>query len=78
MQNVATFGVQAYLPPADPAGPAMLSGVVRSLAGVIIGRGIATSEQVAGATHDAIAAALQGADAVLMPPTVVGAWGTAG
>jgi len=75
LQNVSTFGVQAYLPPDDPAAAALLAGVVRSLAPVITGRGIATAEQVGVATlEDRIAAELKRADAVLLPPTVVGAW----
>lgn len=75
LQNVSTFGVQAYLPPHDPAAAALLGGIVRSLAPVITGRGIATAEQVGVATlEDRIAAELKRADAVLLPPTVVGAW----
>ena len=45
LAQVNTFGVQAYLPPQDQAGPALLGGVVRSLAPVIVERGIATAEQ---------------------------------
>lgn len=76
LDGVKTFGVQAYLPPHDPAGPAMLAGVVRSLAGEITRRGIATAEQVDIATLERrIADELNRHDAVLLPPTVVGAWG---
>ena len=75
LQNVSTFGVQGYLPPPDPAAAALLAGVVRSLAPVITGRGIATAEQVGVATlEERIAAELKRADAVLLLPTVVGAW----
>jgi hypothetical protein len=54
----------------------LLGGVVRSLAPVIVERGIATAEQVDLQTIEArIARELQRANAVLLPPTVVGAWG---
>jgi len=76
LDAVKTFGVQAYLAPQDPAGPALLTGVVRSLAEVITTRGIATSEQMDLATLERrIADALRQEDAVFLPPTVVGAWG---
>jgi SAM-dependent methyltransferase len=76
LDAVKTFGVQAYLAPQDPAGPALLTGVVRSLAEVITTRGIATPEQMDLATLERrIADALRQEDAVFLPPTVVGAWG---
>jgi SAM-dependent methyltransferase len=76
LDAVKTFGVQAYLAPQDPAGPALLTGVVRSLAEVITTRGIATSDQMDLATlEQRIADALRQEDAVFLPPTVVGAWG---
>jgi ubiquinone/menaquinone biosynthesis C-methylase UbiE len=76
LEHVSTFGVQDYLQPRDPAGPALLAGVVRSLAGEITRRGIATVEQLDVATLDRrIADELGRHQAVLLPPTVVGAWG---
>ena len=76
LDMVRTFGVQSYLAPSDPAGPALLTGVVRSLADVITTRGIATVEQLDLATlEDRIADGLRREDAVFLPPTVVGAWG---
>jgi SAM-dependent methyltransferase len=76
LHTVKTFGVQAYLAPNDPVGPALLTGVVRSLAEVITTRGIATEEQMNLATlEQRIADGLRREDAVFLPPTVVGAWG---
>jgi ubiquinone/menaquinone biosynthesis C-methylase UbiE len=76
LDDVTTFGVQGYLPPHDPSGPALLAGIVRSLAGAITSHGIATAEQLDIATLDQrIADELRRAQAVLLPPTVVGAWG---
>src|SRR5262249_5802341 len=75
LDMVKTFGVQAYLAPNDPAGPALLTGVVRSLAEVITTRGIATVDKIDLATlEQRIADGLRREDAVFLPPTVVGAW----
>jgi ubiquinone/menaquinone biosynthesis C-methylase UbiE len=76
VKDVKTFGVQHYLPADDPAGAALLAGVVRSLADVITRHGIATVEQLGLATlEQRIADELRQEQAVLLPPTVVGAWG---
>jgi SAM-dependent methyltransferase len=76
LDGVTTFGVQAYLPSHDPSGPALLAGIVRSLADVITRHGIATLEQLGLATLERrIADELEREQAVVLPPTVVGAWG---
>jgi hypothetical protein len=76
LDQVTTFGVQDYLQPGDPTGPGLLAGVVRSLADVITKHGIATAEQLDVTTLDRrIADELRREHAVLLPPTVVGAWG---
>jgi hypothetical protein len=76
LDTVKTFGIQPYLPARDPAGPALLVGVVRSLFDVIIKHGIATAEQIGLETLERrIAEELRREDAVFLPPTVVGAWG---
>jgi hypothetical protein len=68
--------MQGYLQPDDPGAARLLGGVVRSLSGAIVGHGIATAEQLALDTLEArLAEELERADAVLLPPTVVGAWG---
>ena len=51
LDQVATFGIQAYLPPGDPAAAALLTGVVRSLAHEIIARGIASMVEQLGLGH---------------------------
>jgi ubiquinone/menaquinone biosynthesis C-methylase UbiE len=77
LHDVRTFGIQAYLPPSDAAGPAMLAGVVRSLAGAMAAHGIATAGEIGLDTLEArIAAALTSANAVILVPAVAGAWGT--
>lgn len=74
--EVTTFGVQGYLPPRSPAGPALFAGVVRSLLDVIVAHRIATREQVGIETLESrLAEELGRANAVLLPPTVAGAWG---
>jgi hypothetical protein len=74
---VTTFGVQTYLAPDDPTGPGWIAGLVRSLARRIIGAAIATEADLAVDTlQQRLAQALAGSDAILLPPTLVGAWGT--
>jgi len=79
LEGVTTFGIQSYLAPDDPAGPALVSGVVRTLAPTIASAGIATESDIELTTlHDRLAYAIRAADAVLLPPDVVVAWGTSG
>jgi len=75
LADIATIGVQAYFASDDPAGPAMIAGVLRSLAPRIVATGIATGAELGIEDFEQrLGAALREADAVLMPPTVVGAW----
>jgi SAM-dependent methyltransferase len=71
---VLTIGLQSYVAPGDPSGPAMVAGVVRSLAARITAEGIATAAEIEG-LEERLGAALREADAVLLLPTVAGAWG---
>jgi SAM-dependent methyltransferase len=74
--GVATVGVQAYLPARNPAGPPLLAGVVRSLAPAIVRHGIASEAELDLATLEhRLCQAIAAENAVLLPPTVVGAWG---
>ena len=74
--RISTFGVQAYFPPSDPSGIAMLAGVMRSLAPAMIRHGIATAEQLELKTlAQRLSQAVQQAGNVILTPTVVGAWG---
>jgi SAM-dependent methyltransferase len=76
LADVQGFGVQGYIAPDDPRGPALLGGVVRTLAPQIAAAGLATPEQIDINTLEArIAAAVQSAGAVVLPPTLAGAWG---
>jgi ubiquinone/menaquinone biosynthesis C-methylase UbiE len=76
LTRVSTFGVQAYLSPRDSSGPRFLAGIVRSLAPAIIAHGLATGDELDLATlEERIAEAVRGAGAVILPPTLVGAWG---
>ena len=78
LNQVTTFGVQAYLRPSDRSGAALLAGVVRSLAPAIIRHGLATAEQLGIMTlEDRLREGARQAGAVILPPTVVGAWGYA-
>jgi SAM-dependent methyltransferase len=76
LSDVSTFGVQAYLSPENASAANLLAGVTRSVYDAIIARRIATADEVGIATlEDRLASALKDADAVLLPPTVSGAWG---
>ena len=76
LTGVTTFGVQPYVSPGDPAGPRLLSGVVRSLVPAMVAHGIATAEQIEIATlEQRITEAVRTSGAVIVLPTVVGAWG---
>lgn len=75
--DVATFGIQAYSGPADPIGPLLLAGVVRSLARQIVEHGIADEAELGLETlQQRIAEQVAAREAVILLPTVVGAWGT--
>ena len=79
LSNVQGFGIQGYIAPGDPAGPALLSGVVRTLAQQIVATGLATPEQIGIDTLEArLTQAMQESQSVLMPPTLAGAWGRRG
>ena len=74
--DVQTFGVQEYLAPDDPRGPAQFAGVVASLAPQIVQAGIATEDELDLPTfHERITREITMAGAVVVPPCVVGAWG---
>lgn len=76
LTDVKSLGIQKYVQPHDPSGPALLSGVVRSLTDVITRHGIATAEEIDVDTlEERLGEALRRADSVLLPPTLVGAWG---
>jgi ubiquinone/menaquinone biosynthesis C-methylase UbiE len=75
--DVSTFGIQAYFAPSDPIGPLLCAGVARSLAPQIVAHGIAAEAELGLETlQERIAEQVGALDAVIMPPAVVGAWGT--
>jgi ubiquinone/menaquinone biosynthesis C-methylase UbiE len=78
LERVGTFGIQPYVPPHDATSATMLASVIRRLGPVIVQHRIASAEQIDPATlEQRIAGAVRDADAVVMLPTVVGAWGYA-
>ncbi|QWZ07303.1 methyltransferase domain-containing protein [Nocardioides panacis] len=79
VEDVEGFAIARYLASDDPVGPAMLSGVVRSLAPVMVAHGLATEAELGLDTLATRAAAsLRSTGSVLVPPTLAGAWGRAG
>jgi SAM-dependent methyltransferase len=76
LADVNSLGLQTYFAPGDPGGPAVLAGIVRTLAPTIVARGIATEEEIGGDTlAERLGRELEAADAVMLPPTIAGAWG---
>jgi ubiquinone/menaquinone biosynthesis C-methylase UbiE len=76
LAEVGSMGIQGYLAPTDPRGPAMLAGVARSLAPQMIAAGIATAEQLGLDTLEArLSAAVRASGAVFLPPALAAAWG---
>jgi SAM-dependent methyltransferase len=76
LTDVETFGMQSYLPPDDAALPALLAGVVRSLAPVIAANAIATEEELGlDSLEQRLSRELRASRAVGLTPAVAGAWG---
>lgn len=76
LADIETFGIQSYLAPDDPAGPALLASVVTSLAPVILANRIATEEELdLESLQERLARELQMSGAVGLIPAVAGAWG---
>ena len=74
--DVATMGIQAYFAPDDLQGPMLLAAAVRAVAPQIVAAGIATEAELGIDTlQERIARELAAADAVSLPPAIVGAWG---
>ena len=78
LSDVMTFGIQPYISPDAPPGVGLLADIVRALAKPIVAAGIATDAELAVDTLDErIAGAMRDAGAVIVAPTLVGAWGRA-
>ena len=74
--DVQTLGVQVYFQPDDPRGCAMLAAVVRTLAPQIMAKGIAGEAELGLASfEERLRQQVAAASAVVLVPTVVGAWG---
>lgn len=77
VEDIGGVATSQYLGPESPVGPALLGGVVRSLAPVMVANGLATEEELDVETLPArIGDALRSAGAALVPPVLAGAWGT--
>ncbi len=75
LPSPTVVGLQAFLPPNDPGGPAALAGIVQSLLPVIDQAEIAAREEVGIATLEhRLAAEMVEHGVVVAPPTLVGAW----
>jgi SAM-dependent methyltransferase len=76
VEDVNGLAIVQYIGSDNPVGPALLSGVVRSLAPAMVGHGLATEAELDLDTlATRIAEALRSTDSVLVPPVLAGAWG---
>jgi SAM-dependent methyltransferase len=76
LSDVMTFGIQPYLSPDTPPGAGLLADVVRALAKPMIAAGLVTEAELDIDTLERrIDGELEDAGAVLLAPTLVGAWG---
>ena len=76
LAEVQSFGIQAYVPPDDPRAARLFAGIMRTLAPQMEAAGIATAEELGLDTlQQRLEEAQREAGAVVLLPTVVGAWG---
>lgn len=75
LADVQGFGIQGDMAPSDPGGPALLSGVVRTLAPQIVAAGLATPEHIGIETLEARIADAGRAPESVRLPTTLAAWG---
>jgi SAM-dependent methyltransferase len=76
LTEIETLGIQSYLGPNDPAGPALLSGIVRTVAPSIVAGGLATEVQLGlDSLEERVARDLGASRATFLLPAVAGAWG---
>jgi SAM-dependent methyltransferase len=74
--EIGGLGIEPYVAPGSPIGPAMMAGVLRTLAPAIISHGLATETELDVDTMaERITAALDANGSVLVPPVLAGAWG---
>jgi SAM-dependent methyltransferase len=74
--DVGGMAIAQYLADDDPVGPALLTGVVRTLAPAMIAHGLTTAAELDIDTlATRAAAALHAHGSVLVPPLLAGAWG---
>jgi SAM-dependent methyltransferase len=77
-EDAQALGLQAYLAPDNPSGPAMLAAVITSLAPAIERHGLADAAELDLPTlRERIAAECRAACATMVVPTLVAAWGHA-
>ena len=76
LRNVGAVGLQDFLPPGSPVGPAMAAGVARSLLSTIEAHGIATAAEVDIDTLESRMRDELADGTVFAPPALIGAWGT--
>ena len=74
LADVTSLGIQTYIAPGDPIAPRLLAGVVGTLAAATGGAGLPPELELE-TLEQRLGEALLEAESVLLPPTLVGAWG---
>jgi SAM-dependent methyltransferase len=79
LTRITSFGLQPYVPARSGNGAALLAGVARTLAPAIIQHGIASDAELdLPNLQRRLEETTRAADAVILLPTVSGAWGASG
>ena len=77
LQPLGLIGVQPHFGPADPDGPAILAGIVRTILPLIERLGVATAAEVGADTlQQRLSDELAAGAAVFAHPMLIGAWGS--
>lgn len=78
LADIGALAITQYLPPDSPVGPALLSGVARSLASRMVSLGLVTEAELDLDTLAArIADGLRERGSFFVPPTLAASWGRA-
>lgn len=79
LSDIGALAITQYFPPDSPVGPALLSGVVRSLAPRMVSLGLVSEAELDLDTlATRIAAGLQNSGSFFVPPTLAASWGQRG
>jgi hypothetical protein len=73
--DVVSYGIQVYLPPGDGRAPLLLAGIVGTLVAATAGAGLPPELKPLETLEQRLAEAGLAAGAIVLMPTLAGAWG---